>query len=143
MKLRRVDLSNQIFGRLFAIENTGKNKHGASMWWCHCTCGNFREVDASRLLKGTVTSCGCLKREKLSVAGHKHGLGRHPAYMTWWHMIDRCTNPESPDYARYGGRGISVCADWTKIENFIAWAECNGYKKGLEIDRINNNGNYS
>lgn len=143
MNPRRPDLSSKFFGRLFAIENTGKNKHGSSMWWCHCACGNFREVEASRLIQKQVTSCGCLKREKLSVAGYKHGLGHHPAYMTWWHLVDRCTNPESPDYKRYGGRGITVCSDWLGIQNFVAWAEQNGYKKGLEIDRIDNDKGYS
>ena len=49
---------------------------------------------------------------------------------------------ENFDYERYGGRGISVCAEWHKAENFIKWALENGYKKWLQIDRIDNNGNY-
>lgn len=142
MRQRRADLSNQFFGRLFAIENIGKDAHGSSHWWCHCECGNFRDVRASSLMSGAITSCGCLKREKLVLAGIKHGQGRHPAYMTWWHMIDRCTNPSSPDYKRYGGRGITICEEWFDIKNFISWADENGYAKGLELDRIDNNAGY-
>ena len=57
-------------------------------------------------------------------------------------MIDRCTNPSSPDYKRYGGRGITICEEWFDIKNFISWADENGYAKGLELDRIDNNAGY-
>ena len=40
------------------------------------------------------------------------------------------------------GRGITVCEDWKRAKNFIEWALNNGYKDGLQIDRINNDGNY-
>ncbi len=35
-------------------------------------------------------------------------------------MIQRCTNPNSPDYPRWGGKGIKVCERWLKFENFLA-----------------------
>lgn len=57
-------------------------------------------------------------------------------------MKQRCTNKKHPKYYRYGGRGIKVCAEWMNIEEFCAWALKNGWKQGLSIDRIDNNGNY-
>lgn len=57
-------------------------------------------------------------------------------------MIWRCNNPRSKDYANYGGRGITVCPEWIKYENFKEWAIHNGYKEDLTIDRIDVNGNY-
>jgi hypothetical protein len=57
-------------------------------------------------------------------------------------MKARCNNPKHPKYSRYGGRGISVFADWRGIESFAAWALANGWAEGLQIDRINNDGNY-
>ena len=59
-------------------------------------------------------------------------------------MKNRCTNKNSKDYDRYGGRGITVCAEW--INNYPAfreWATSNGYHDDLSIDRIDVNGNYS
>lgn len=62
-------------------------------------------------------------------------------------MFDRCYNPNYPSYKNYGARGISVCEEWDKgnpdgTYNFIKWALENGYKDGLSIDRIDNDGNY-
>ena len=42
-------------------------------------------------------------------------------------MIQRCTNPKHPFYARYGGRGISVCLEWKKRKAFKEWALQSGY----------------
>lgn len=61
-------------------------------------------------------------------------------------MIYRCHSEKSKDYANYGGRGIKVCDEWrgkggNKI--FLEWSMSNGYSKGLQIDRIDNNGDYT
>lgn len=64
-------------------------------------------------------------------------------YDTWMNMRTRCYKEQNKRYKDYGGRGITICEKWK--ENFIEfykWAVKNGYKKGLSLDRINNNGNY-
>lgn len=61
-------------------------------------------------------------------------------------MRKRCYKPKSNCYKNYGGRGITVCDEWMGKDgqkNFYKWATENGYKKGMTIDRINNNGNYT
>ena len=64
-------------------------------------------------------------------------------YAIWEHIIDRCYNPNSTSYHRYGGRGIYVCAEWRESsDSFISWALSNGYRDNLSIDRIDNNSNY-
>lgn len=64
-------------------------------------------------------------------------------YDVWRHMIRRCENPNSSVYKNYGGRGIRVCESWVKSrETFYLWAMLNGYKEGLQIDRVNNDGGY-
>ena len=46
-------------------------------------------------------------------------------------------------YKNYGGRGIRVCDEWKDdFEPFMKWAQENGYKEGLSIERIDVNGNY-
>ena len=73
---------------------------------------------------------------------YTHGHTGDPVYNSWSNMIQRCTNPKHPSYPRYGGRGITVCADWRDGAKFIKWAYDNGFKVGLSIERIDNDGNY-
>ena len=59
-------------------------------------------------------------------------------------MLKRCYNTKRLDYPRYGGRGITVCEEWKKSPTiFFEWALASGYKKGLSIERIDNDGPYS
>ena len=63
---------------------------------------------------------------------------------TWRSMIARCYRETHQSYKDYGGRGIKVCPEWLdSSKSFIEWALANGYKQGLTLDRIRNNGNYS
>ncbi len=58
-------------------------------------------------------------------------------------MIQRCFNSNNKYFSYYGGRGISVCDEWrSDFMAFYQWSVENGFKEGLTIDRINNNGNY-
>lgn len=58
-------------------------------------------------------------------------------------MHDRCYNHKTKNYNIYGGRGIKICSEWYKnYQSFCDWALANGYKKGLTIDRVDNNGDY-
>lgn len=60
-------------------------------------------------------------------------------------MHHRCEDPKNIAYDRYGGRGITVCKEWSydHLEDFMSWALANGWEKGLEIDRIDNCKGYS
>ena len=58
-------------------------------------------------------------------------------------MRKRCQNPRCPAYAAYGGRGITVCQEWSDFSNFEQWAAENGYDNDKQIDRIDNDGPYS
>jgi len=72
----------------------------------------------------------------------KHGFAGTPLYQCWVDIKHRCSNSKYRDYHCYGGRGISVCKEWMTFIPFKDWALSNGYKRGLEIDRIDNDGNY-
>lgn len=72
-----------------------------------------------------------------------HGLSRHPLYFVWKNMLRRCSVPTANRYESYGGRGISVCKEWFSVVNFVKWATTHGWKEGLQINRIDNDGNYS
>lgn len=74
----------------------------------------------------------------------KHGAcaRNHALYGTWSTMIHRCEDSKRTKYRDYGERGIKVCKEWHNPNTFIDWAENNGYAPGLQLDRINNNGDY-
>lgn len=57
-------------------------------------------------------------------------------------MKRRTLNPNCANYKKYGGRGIKICEEWLKLDNFIKWALENGYEDNLTIDRIDVNGDY-
>ena len=64
-------------------------------------------------------------------------------YSIWKHMGYRCYSKTDENYKDYGGRGITVCKEWrANLLVFIDWAETNGYRPELQIDRENNDGNY-
>jgi len=68
----------------------------------------------------------------------------HPLYRVWHDMCSRCENPKRDYYQRYGGRGIIVCQEWRRNPGeFITWALNNGWRPGLWIDRIDNDGHYT
>ena len=73
---------------------------------------------------------------------YRHGYARTKLYIAWAAMIQRVLNPKNTAYKNYGGRGITVCNEWLKFIPFRDWALNNGYKEGLEINRIWNDGNY-
>lgn len=75
-----------------------------------------------------------------------HGYSRTKLYSTFWGMLNRCYIDTNKAYNLYGGRGIEVCEEWRgfdKFLNFYEWAYSNGYEEGLQLDRIDYDGNYS
>ncbi len=54
----------------------------------------------------------------------------------------RCFNRNCKDYKNYGGRGISVCVEWSTFQGFYDWAMANGYQNHLLIERKNNDEDY-
>lgn len=72
----------------------------------------------------------------------KHNGSKEKLYDVWIEMKRRCRCKTHKNYKHYGARGISVSNLWNEYLPFKKWALENGYKIGLSIDRINNDGNY-
>ncbi len=64
----------------------------------------------------------------------------HPLYNTWKKMRDRCHNPRATQYARYGGRGVTICDRWDDFRAFVA--DMGPRPDGGTLDRIDTTGNY-
>lgn len=92
---------------------------------------------------GTTKSCGCYNTEIKGMQNLIHGLTYHPIWRTYESMKTRCYNPHAAKYERYGARGIKVCDEWKNdFLAFYTWSIANGWKEGLSIDRIDNDGDY-
>lgn len=82
-----------------------------------------------------------ITRPKDPPGSYKDGRRKHPLYITWAGMHQRCRNPNTKNYGRYGGRGITICKRWFDFANFLADM---GMKPtpAHTLDRIDSNGNY-
>ena len=130
------DLTGQRFGTLEVLSRA-EGTHEAK-WFCRCDCGHERVYVSGKLRRGDAR-CKCNKGKD------KDGLAKaEPVLHSVWRNIkDRCNRSSNKSYPRYGGRGITVCAEWSlSFTAFCRWAKDNGWQHGLEIDRIDNNGGY-
>ena len=110
---------------------------------CQCECGNFVEARMSDIKNGRTQSCGCLRDYKISNVTRTHDKRYHPLYSRWIDIKKRCLNKNCANFNDYGGRGIKICDEWfNDFQAFYDWAIANGFKKELQIDRENNDGDY-
>ena len=134
--------SNAVVGSRYGEWEVISEKHvirnNRAYWWCKCSCGKTKFVEASTLLNKRSKSCGCkthVKYSKFPGVNYKSS-----EYSVWEGMKRRCYNSKSRSYPNYGGRGITVCDRWHNFENFI---EDMGLRpKGRSLDRINNDLGY-
>jgi len=143
MPRKTIDITGQKFNRLTAIKFSHLNGK-IPYWLFKCDCGIEKIIVKSKVITGRTRSCGCGQ----SISRITHGLTRctklqYPKiYKTWMSMKNRCHNKNEPSYKSYGAKGIFVCTEWHKFENF--------YKdmgepptKDHSIDRIDPKKGYS
>lgn len=110
---------------------------------CQCDCGNVKSYLLTNLKQGALKSCGCGNYLSKKPVNYTHLQSKTKLYHTWKNIKARCYNKNNPSYEYYGGRGIVMCDEWKNdYVAFKEWAETNGYKDDLTIDRIDPNGNY-
>lgn len=106
---------------------------------CLCDCGNKTAVRDVCLRNGSTRSCGCMVKNNKH--NFKHGQLGTPTYRTWAGMIQRCHDPNSSSFERYGGIGIRVCKRWHDFRNFLS--DMGARPSGMSIERIKNELGYS
>lgn len=144
--MKMEDLTGQKFGMLTVIRFSHRIETNY-FWECRCDCGTIKNIRRASLKQGYNKSCGCwIAADRLTrtpPSRKQHGLQYHPLYQKWDGMKRRCFDIDNKGYKDYGGRGITMCDEWKNdFITFYNWGIANGYKEGLVIDRINNNGNY-
>jgi len=78
----------------------------------------------------------------MKIHGFAKHAKRHPLYGGWSMMGQRCFNPKSKRFKWYGAGGISICPGWSSFMDFNRDIG-KSFKKGLVLDRKNNDGNYT
>lgn len=132
------------FGKWTVLEETepriytsGKRRLLTRMFATRCECGKAGHVSAHDLVHEKSRGCKSCSRTK-------HGALQHPLYRVIGGAIQRCYNTNSPCYKNYGGRGIEVCDQWRNDRGlFVSWGLRNGWEHGLELDRKDNDGDYT
>lgn len=87
----------------------------------------------------------CLSRYRILHKSTRriHGCTNTRLFSIWHGMKKRCYNKKQNTYINYGGRGIGMCSEWRdSFLAFKAWADTNGYRDNLTLDRIDNNVGY-
>jgi hypothetical protein len=111
---------------------------------CRCDCGNEKLARMSHLKCGSVKSCGCLLKTTPRLVHGRTLASKTLVYKVWDSMVNRCTNPNAQAFHGYGGRGISVCAEWLGPGGYFQFVKDMGPRPdGGSLDRIDNNAGYS
>jgi len=141
----------ETFGRLTTIGPQFKlpvgkkgRYHGMQVCLCCCPAATAVVVSSSDMRTGNTLSCGCLQKERTSKAKQTHGKSHSNEYRIWAAMLERCGNPDTKCYKNYGGRGITVCDEWTSEGGFSRFLACVGARPTPKhsLDRIDNNQGY-
>ncbi|HEX5509829.1 MAG TPA: hypothetical protein VFX37_15115 [Pseudolabrys sp.] len=67
-------------------------------------------------------------------------MSKTTEFKIWQGMRQRCQNPKDKDFRKYGARGIRVCEEWQKFENF--YRDMGARPTAMTLDRIDFDGDY-
>jgi hypothetical protein len=106
---------------------------------CSCSCGGETVAYRGHLLNGSRVSCGC----QMKVTKTRHGMAHSPEYKAWENARSRCQNPRNKKFPIYGGRGITMSAEWST--SFEAFIRDMGKRPTLKhtLERLDSNSGYN
>ena len=103
-----------------------------------CTvCGRSRTLHVDNIMARKTRNCTCQR-------GKYHDPRAHTLGQRYDAMVQRCERDTHVSSKHYRGRGVSV--EFKSREEFVRWALGtfpSSDFKGLDFDRIDNDGNYS
>jgi hypothetical protein len=103
---------------------------------CKCDCGTIKNIRWLHLKRLRISSCGCVKNTMKGYSNTEYGILLRS-------MKTRCKENYKNKNV-YFDKKISVCDEWLNdVELFVKFCKDNGYRKGLQIDRIDNSRGYS
>jgi len=129
------------YNRLTIIKEL-ERRNGRRCFECQCTCWNIHMVLLSNLTTWKIKSCWCLNKELSSQRRYIHWFTKTPIYACWEWLRHRCNRKSYHWYDRYWWRWITYDPRWESFIEFYKdmwWS----YKRGLTLDRKDNNWNYN
>lgn len=138
-----VDMTGQRFGSLTGLRlDRDRTVRGRTYWLFRCDCGNEVSIARDKIRTGARTSCGC-QTKHTGRFKTMHGMAHAPEYRAWRRILNYCYNEKTEHFQHYGGRGISVHADW--VNDFQSFYTHVGPRPSPRhsIDRIDTNGDYA
>lgn len=134
-------LSGQLIGKLHIL--CVYKYEGRYVANVACSCGKVKnKVHAANIYYRKSTSCSCKTQDtRVKVTYLPYEKQIRAIYRA---MISRCDNPENRQFYNYGGRGITVCEEWSNnFYSYYEWVVSNGWAARLNIDRAKNDLGYS
>lgn len=146
MGRKQKEMIGEVYGLLRVLEEYECSVPKNKKYYTRCiNCGKIKVMLGGniRRIKKENGGCECIPFERKGVFKQTHGLSGTSEFKIWTGMLSRCYNDKHVHYHNYGGRGIDVCDKWRNgPEDFIGWLRENGWKKGLTIDRKDNDRGY-
>ena len=135
--MKQKDIIGQKFGD-WVVENTTNSFRFVV---CRCVrCGKIKTIDKYSLIRGKSKRCRACSA---SIQKSTKWTG-NPIRYIYSGMWQRCYDKNHKQYAYYGANGIKICDEWLNDRTtFYEWAVSNGYQKGMSIERIDNELDYS
>lgn len=97
---KKIDLTNEKFGKLIVQYDTGKrNSKGSVLWQCLCECGNYTLATSTELRNGHKKSCGCYQKECASKQGQKNLIDLTGKTFNKLTVIQRVSTKKTPSGA--------------------------------------------
>lgn len=127
-----------VIGHPFQVRESVNRKRWKAV--CRCECGKVAVLSADHLRSAAMVRCNSCH---VANRNRTHGMSNERLYKVFHGIKQRCENPKSHAWSDYGGRGITLCEEWSN--SYIAfrdWAMQNGYATHLQIDRIDNDKGY-
>lgn len=128
------------FGKLTLIRRT----ENLRIWECVCDCGDFVYTQIAHGSRACKKCAYKINAKNRTIHGESNVKFSNCTrlYRIWSGIKTRCTNQNNHSYKNYGLRGVKLCESWNSFLSFREWSLGNGYSENLELDRIDNNGNY-
>ena len=138
----KIEVSNgDVFNLLTVIKEEPRKRLPSGqtnrVFLCRCECGKDKSVRLSHLRHGKIKSCGC------SRTGRSEPTTNEIYIRKIWRAIKYRTQSNYSFSSIYYDKGVRVCDEWLNdYLSFESWAKKHNLRKGLQIDRINGDGDY-